>query len=168
MKHFVVVSVHYSWAAEEKWRTASSVGWLLLCTAHLSTHAMYCCYCWLYLCTPCCPLHNNSTLLYLLTALVYRVSYRFLQGLGNIAQENIAANVLEDLLQPSLDMITVDQERELHKLNSKREAFVVLWISRQPKRCGLKYIPFCCCCCCFTGSWNGVVVHYWNVWIVLD
>ena len=44
----------------------------------------------------------------------YRVRYSFLQGLGNIAQENTTA----DILIESQLWQTVDQERELHKPNS--------------------------------------------------
>ena len=47
----------------------------------------------------------------------YNVSYSFLQGLGNIAQ-NITADILvEYQLQPPLDMVTVDQGREQYKPN---------------------------------------------------
>ena len=59
---------------------------------------MYCCYCWLY---------------------PYKVSYSFLRGLGNFAQEITKADILiEDQLLLPLDMATVDQEREMHKPNS--------------------------------------------------
>ena len=67
------------------------------------------------------------------------MSYSRLQRLGNIAQENTTnqtADVLvEDQLQPPLDMVTVDQERELHKPNigTKRGSFVVLIIQPTTK-----------------------------------
>ena len=35
----------------------------MLSTTHTSTHAMYRCYCWLYPCTPCCPLHTHQHML---------------------------------------------------------------------------------------------------------
>ena len=55
----------------------------------------------------------------IITAPKIKVGYSFHCGLGNIAQENITADILiEDQLQPPLDMITVDQERELHRPNS--------------------------------------------------
>ena len=55
-----------------------------------ATHAISCCYCWLH---PC------------------RVSYSFLQGLGNTAQENTTVDILiEDQPRSPLDMVTVDQE----------------------------------------------------------
>ena len=41
------------------------------------------------------------------------------EDLGNIAQENTTADIwLKDQLQPPLYMVTVDQERELHKPKS--------------------------------------------------
>ena len=77
-----VVSVYSSLAVEDKWWTTSSVSWwgstrllnifltclLLLYTMYISIQAMYCCYCWLYPCTPCFPLQNNHVLWLLLTA----------------------------------------------------------------------------------------------------
>ena len=46
------------------------------------------------------------------------VSYSCFQGLGNIAQDNASADILiEDSAKPPLDIVTVDQEWELHKLN---------------------------------------------------
>ena len=49
------------------------------------------------------------------------INYSFLQGLGNIAQENTTEDILiEDQLQPPLDMVTVDQEL------SKRESLTVV------------------------------------------
>ena len=108
------------------------------CTLHTSTLAMYCCYC-------CCTLHTYQHML-CIVAIVgcthvhhvvhyktsehtisccfcrlhpCRVSYSFLQGLGNIVQENTTADILiEDQLQPLWDMVTVVQERELHTPNS--------------------------------------------------
>ena len=35
----------------------------MLSTTHISTHAMYCCYCWFYPCAPCCPLHTYQHML---------------------------------------------------------------------------------------------------------
>ena len=78
-------------------------------SSKLSDHTVSCCYCWLH---PC------------------RVSYCFLQGLGNIAQENIMADsLIEDQVWPLLDMVTVDKEREFHKPNSltKHESFFMVW-----------------------------------------
>ena len=44
------------------------------------------------------------------------VSYSFLRGLGNIAQENTRADILvKNQLWALLDMVTVDKEQELHK-----------------------------------------------------
>ena len=64
-------------------------------------------------------IRTYHTLLLLFTAPILRVSYSFLRGLGNIAQENTTADILvEDQLQPPLDMVTVDLEQELRKLNS--------------------------------------------------
>ena len=64
----------------------------------ISDHTKPCCYCWLH---------------------PYRVSYSFVRGLGNIAQENITVDILvEYQLWPSLVKVTVDQEQELHKPNS--------------------------------------------------
>ena len=59
------------------------------------------------------------------------VSYSLLERLGNIAQENIYYSnilVVEDQLQPSLDMVAVDQVCELHQPNSwtSCESFVVV------------------------------------------
>ena len=84
---------------------------------------------------PCCPLQNNQHTIS--CCYCWLLSYSFLWGLGNIAQENTPADILvEDPLRRPLDMETVDQERELHKPNSstKREAFVVIQIVKQ--RCG--------------------------------
>ena len=53
--------------------------------------------------------------LLLLLLYTYSVSYSLLKGLGNILWENTKANVLiEDQLWPPLDVVTVDQVRELH------------------------------------------------------
>ena len=60
------------------------------------------------------------------------MSYSFLQGLGNIAQENTTADIsVEDQPWPPLDMVTVDLERELHKPNcwTRCKLFVVVNIS---------------------------------------
>ena len=78
--------------------------------------------------------HINTchVLLLLLTVSVYamlsRISEHYiscccdcfhLRELGNIAQENTAADILiADQLQPPLDKVKVYQERELHKPNS--------------------------------------------------
>ena len=69
---------------EEKWRTTSSVSWLveglldiktlcltcllLLCTTHVSRDAGYCL---LYPCTPCCPLQNDQNMPYLVAIVDY-------------------------------------------------------------------------------------------------
>ena len=48
-----------------------------------------------------------------------QVSYSFLQVLGNIAQEKTTADILVDVqLLPPLDMVTADQDHELHKPKS--------------------------------------------------
>ena len=48
-----------------------------------------------------------------------QVSHSFLLGLVNIVQENTTVDVLiEDQLWIALDVVTDDQERELHKPNS--------------------------------------------------
>ena len=69
-----VVPIYHYRAMEEKMWTASSVSWLVEClqyrdlntnilifgcTLHTSKHALYCCHCWLYTCTPCCPKYQN-------------------------------------------------------------------------------------------------------------
>ena len=88
---------------------------LLLFNAHISTHAMYCCYCWLDLC---------------------RVSYSLLRGLGNIAQENTTADILvEDQLRSPLDMATVDWAQELHTPNSWTKHIIHCGTNLQPKLC---------------------------------
>ena len=70
---------------------------LLLSTKDVKTYAMCCCYCWLHSC---------------------RINYSFLQGLGNIVQENPKSDILvEDQLQSTLDMLTINQELELLKTN---------------------------------------------------
>ena len=69
----------------------------LLYTTHVSIYTLYCCY---------CSLHP------------YRVSYIFLRGRVNIALENTTTdNLVEYQLETPLDIVTVDQEQELHKQN---------------------------------------------------
>ena len=64
----------------------------------------------------------------------YIRSASLIQGLGNSCRENSTnqtADVLvEDQLQPPLDLVTVSQEQELHKPNSRTErvAFLLLII----------------------------------------
>ena len=84
---------------------------LLLNTPHISIHTMYCCckqhtyqymlcivaivYCTL-VCTPYCPLQNNTTyhiLLLLSTTPIYRASHSLLRGLSDIAQKNTTADI---------------------------------------------------------------------------
>ena len=50
-----------------------------------------------------------------------RVSYSFLRGLRlcNIAQNTTAYILVEDQLRLSLNIVTVDQERELHRPSSE-------------------------------------------------
>ena len=55
-----------------------------------------------------------------------------------MVQENTAADILiEDHLWPTLDKVTVDQEREFHKLNRRGSFFVAQIIS---KSCILKIL----------------------------
>ena len=50
---------------------------------------------------------------------VRSICYSHLQRLVNIVHENTATDILvEDQLRPPLDMVTVYQKQELHKLNS--------------------------------------------------
>ena len=108
----LVVSVHHSWAVEERRTIQVLDGWrrvsytlkfflnFLLLAVHYTCQYMLCAVA-IVDCT-----HN-------------RVSYSFLQGLGNFPQENTTSDILiENKLQPPLVMVTIDQEGELLKPNS--------------------------------------------------
>ena len=58
---------------------------------------MYCCYCWLYPCAPCCPRQDNQSIPYLVAIVDYctHIGYSFLQRLSSISQNtiNLTANI---------------------------------------------------------------------------
>ena len=121
-------------------------------TTHINTH----CYCWRYLCIPRCPKYQNIPYLVAIVVCSHRVSYSFLRELSNFTQENTQADIsIEDQLRPPLDMVTVDQKRELHKPNSwtseshsswyKSSAEVVLlhWIKKKSShKCLLEHFEY--------------------------
>ena len=57
------------------------------------------------------------------------VSYSLLQGLGNIAQESstnqTAEALVENQLWPPLDKVSVSQEREVHRPNTKLSTRII-------------------------------------------
>ena len=83
---------------------------------------MYCGYCWLYQCSPCCPKYRNKAYFVAIGDSLHPGSATlpcFHRELGKIAQANTTADILiEDQLRPPLNMVTVDQEREFCMTNS--------------------------------------------------
>ena len=69
--------------------------------------------------TPCGPQSEHATSYCHCRLHPYSVSRQLPSGLDSIAQENPTTDILVEEQQiPPLDMVAVDQERELHKPNS--------------------------------------------------
>ena len=74
------------------------------CPLHINGYMLcYSCYCRLYSCTPCCASIRTYHILLLLTAPII---------IGSVQPLDIGSAMV------SLDLVMLDQERELHKPNS--------------------------------------------------
>ena len=82
----------------------------------------------------------------------------FIEDLVTLNRSNTANIFIKDQLRPLLDIVTDNQERELHRRNSRTE--------RQSYKLSLRYLslsPFFICWE-LTESRNRVVVDvYWNI-----
>ena len=71
---------------------------LLLLYVHIYQHnAMYCCYCWLHPCRPCCPLLNKWNIpchVAIMDCVHIGSATSSIKDVGNMVQENTTADIL--------------------------------------------------------------------------